>query len=319
MDGVLKDGHVWQRVCAGNPAARAAFRAAANEREAARLTRRLAHGHYENFSVVSILLPRHLRQDFCNVYAFCRLADDLGDEIRDPTGALKCLERFREQTRACFAGRAESAVFVALSATIRRHQLPIEPFMDLIDAFEQDQRVSRYETFESLLDYCRRSANPVGRLVLCMCGQRDEQKLRLSDRICTALQLANFWQDVRRDILERDRIYIPRQSLDRFGVSEEQLREGRCDQRYRNLMRFEVERTERILDEGTALLPLLGAANRMHIALYGMGGRAILSAIRRQEYDTLSRRPSLSAFQKAWMIVLAIADALRARFEAGGG
>lgn len=316
MDGSLTDGHVWH--CVGDQAARAAFHIVADERAAMRYTRRLAHEHYENFSVVSILLPRHLRQDVCNVYAFCRLADDLGDEIRDRSRALECLQRFREQTRACFSGCAQSAVFVALSATIRRHRLPMEPFLDLIDAFEQDQRTSRYETFEALLDYCRRSANPVGRLLLYMCGHRDERRLRLSDQTCTALQLANFWQDVRRDILERDRVYIPRESLERSGVSEQQLREGRCDERYRDMMRFEVERTERMFVKGSALLPLLGAAERAHIALYGMGGRAILNAIRRQGYDTLTRRPSLSMFQKAGIIVLAIADAVRARVGGGG-
>jgi len=292
-------------------AARRAFCPVADEPEATRFTRRLVRCHYENFPVVSLLLPRYLRQDFCNVYAFCRLADDLSDEVGDPAAATALLARFREQTLSCFSGRAESAVFVALSSTIRRHGLPIDPFLRLIDAFEQDQRVCRYDTFEALLDYCARSANPVGRLVLHMCGYRDEPRLRLSDLICTALQLTNFWQDVRRDILQRNRIYIPRESMDRFGIGEAQLREGRCDQRFRDLMRFEVERTERMFAEGSRLLPLLEGRVRAHIALYGMGGRAILAAIRRQGYDTLTRRPSLSAWGKAALVLRVIAQVLK--------
>src|SRR5207237_3914625 len=143
----------------------------------------------ENFSVVSILLPKNLRQDFCNVYAFCRTADDLADEVADSARASDYLARFREQTRACYAGDASTIVFAALAGTIRRHRVPIAPFLDLIDAFEQDQRVNRYHTFEQLVDYCRRSADPVGRLVLYMCGYRDAERERLLDRTCAALQL----------------------------------------------------------------------------------------------------------------------------------
>ncbi|HEX2971006.1 MAG TPA: squalene synthase HpnC, partial [Tepidisphaeraceae bacterium] len=212
------------------PTAQAALAPASDEAAAQAATRLLTHTHYENFPVVSIFLPRHLRQDFCNVYAFCRVADDLGDEMHDPSQSLQCLADLKQQTRACFAGQATTALFLALSATIRRHDLPIQPFLDLIDAFEQDQRVTRYETFDQLRDYCRRSADPVGRLVLYMCGYRDPQLHQLSDRTCTALQLTNFWQDVRRDLLERDRIYLPRQSMQRFSVTEEQLRQGRCDE-----------------------------------------------------------------------------------------
>src|SRR5436305_1750216 len=196
-------------------------------------TRRLAHSHYENFSVVSFLLPKHLRQDFCNVYAFCRIADDLGDEVGDRAQAAQYLARFREQLHACYEGKADTAVFVALRGTITRHDIPIKPFLDLIDAFEQDQRVDRYDTFEQLRDYCRRSADPVGRLVLYLCGYRDDQRQRLSDKTCTALQLANFWQDVRRDIDERDRIYLPRESMNQFGVTEQQIKAKHCDENYR--------------------------------------------------------------------------------------
>jgi squalene synthase HpnC len=273
---------------------------------ARRYTRRLAMGHYENFSVVSMLLPKHLRQDFSNVYAFCRTADDLGDEVPDRELSLAYLHRFREHTEACYQGKALSPLFVALDETIRRHQIPIQPFLDLIDAFKQDQRVDRYENFAQLVDYCRRSADPVGRLVLHMCGYRDEERQQLSDRTCTALQLANFWQDVRRDILERNRIYIPKDSMQRFGVTEEQIRDGRCDDNYRQLMEFEVERTEKLFEEGDRLLPMLDSTIRRHVMLFARGGQAVLQAIRDQNFDTLSRRPRLSRWQKGKLMAKAL-------------
>src|SRR4051812_6260928 len=236
---------------------RAAFAPVASLTEAETYTRTLAHTHYENFSVVTVLLPKHLRQDFCNVYAFCRIADDLGDEVGDTARATQYLADFRRQLDDCYAGRVSTAVFVALKGTIDRHDIPKQPFADLIDAFEQDQRINRYDTFDQLVDYCRRSADPVGRLVLYLCGYRDEARQRLSDRTCTALQLANFWQDVRRDVVDRNRIYIPRDSMSRFGVTEDQVTSFRFDENFRRLMQFEVNRTHRMLDEGQQLLPLL--------------------------------------------------------------
>jgi squalene synthase HpnC len=253
-----------------------------------------------------MLLPKALRQDFSNVYAFCRTADDLGDEVHDPALSLNYLGRFRDYTRSCHQGRGKSPLFVALAGTIQRHQIPIQPFLDLIDAFEQDQRIDRYRTFDEVVDYCRRSADPVGRLVLYMCGYRDIDRQRLSDRICTALQLANFWQDVRRDILERDRIYIPQDSMRQFGVSQEQLRNGLCDDNYRRLIRFEVNRTEKLFDQGDQLLPMLAPAVGRHVSLFARGGRAVLAAIRKQNYDTLTRRPAVSRWQKGRLMVSAM-------------
>src|SRR6185312_17106191 len=235
---------------------RAAFAPPLPVDAAQQYTRRLALGHYENFSVISMMLPRHLRQDFSNVYAFCRTADDLSDEVPDKSLSLRFLSRFKEMTRACYNDKPASPLFVALRQTIVRFDIPIDPFLDLIDAFEQDQRVNRYETFEQLVDYCRRSADPVGRLVLYMCGYRDPERQQLSDRTCTALQLANFWQDVRRDIVDRDRIYIPGDSMRKFGVTEEQIVQGRCEGRFRDLMRFEVDRTASLFNEGDRLLPM---------------------------------------------------------------
>jgi len=271
-------------------------------------TRNLAHAHYENFTVVSILVPRHLRQDFSNIYAFCRIADDLGDELGDRDLSLAWLDRFKDQTRACYAGECVNNVFMALSATIRRHDILIDPFLNLIDAFEQDQRISRYETFEQVVDYCRRSADPVGRLVLYLCGYRDDERQRLSDKTCTALQLANFWQDVRRDIDERDRIYLPRESMNQFGVTEEQIKAKRCDDNYRRLIRFEADRTEKLFDEGEQLLPLLRPEVRGQISLFSKGGRAVLDAIRRLNYDTLTARPAISKWHKGRLLISAMAS-----------
>lgn len=285
--------------------------------DAERLTRALAHAHYENFSVVSLLLPRHLRQDFCNIYAFCRVADDLGDELADPAESTAALTLLRQQTLACHSGQSERILFVALGETIRRYDIPVAPFLDLIDAFQQDQRECRYETFAQVVDYCRRSADPVGRLVLYLCGYRDEARQRLSDQTCTALQLANFWQDVRRDLLDRDRIYLPAEDMNRFGVSEAGLHDGiernAGSNAFRQLIEFQVERAAKMFDEGDALLPLLDPAVRAQVALYGKGGRLVLEAIRSQDYDTLARRPVLGRWQKGRLVLSALAARLRTR------
>lgn len=273
--------------------------------------RRLTRSHYENFSVVSKLLPRGLRQDFCNVYAFCRTADDLADEIADAGVSLGLLRALATDVAARHGasggGRAPaggSTLMVALGQTFAaRPRLPVQPFLDLIDAFEQDRRVSRYESFAEVLDYCRRSANPVGRIVLHLCGYHDQQRQELSDCTCTGLQLANFWQDVRCDLVDRDRVYVPGETMRRFGVTEEQIRDGRFDERYREMMKFEVDRAAGLFDRGDALLPMLHGGVRAHVRLFGAGGRAVLAAIRRVDYDTLTRRPTLSGTQKARMIV----------------
>ena len=280
-----------------------AFERVAGPAEAEAYTRALTRSHYENFSVVSTLLPKHLRQDFCNVYAFCRVADDLGDEVPDRDQALAYLADFRRQLEASYQGQSQTAVFTALRETVRRHEIPMKPFDDLIRAFEQDQTVTRYETFAQVVDYCTRSADPVGRIVLYMCGYRDEGRQRLSDKTCTALQLINFWQDVRRDILERDRIYLPAEDLRQFGVTEEQLRAGRVTEGFRKLLQFAVERTEAWFAEGAALLPLLAPQYRRQIALFGKGGQALCAAIRRQNFDTLTQRPRLSKWHKARLVI----------------
>jgi squalene synthase HpnC len=301
---------------AGPETVRMAFAPAADAAAARLYTHKLAHSHYENFSVVSFLLPRRLRQDFCNVYAFCRTADDLADEVRDRSTALDCLAAFRDQARAMYDGVPTAAIFVALAETVHRHNIPVTPFLDLIDAFEQDQRVSRYETFEQVVDYCRRSADPVGRLVLYMCGYSDAERQRLSDKTCTALQLANFWQDIRRDFLDRDRIYVPIESMRRFGLDEQRIRDGivsgKGDAKFRDLIRFEVERTEAMFAQGSKLTSMLAPSVRGQVGLFADGGMAILRAIRRQGFDTLARRPVLSRSQKGRLVCSALAAALTA-------
>ncbi|MGC8624451.1 MAG: squalene synthase HpnC [Phycisphaerae bacterium] len=280
-------------------------------------TWRLAHEHYENFTVVSLLAPKALRQDFCNIYAFCRTADDLGDEVGNKQLALQYLADFRRQTEECYSGKPRTAVFTALSETIGRYDIPKQPFLDLISAFEQDQRLNRYETFEQVVDYCKRSADPVGRLVLYLAGYRDPQRQTLSDKTCTALQLANFWQDVRRDILQRDRIYLPAESRRQFKVDEEQIRSGRCDDHYRALLKFEVDRCQTLFNEGHALLPLIHRQLRSQISLFSRGGEAILAAIRQQNYDTLSQRPVLSKTRKLGLMGRALVAALVTAFSGG--
>src|SRR5215471_2609096 len=199
-------------------------------------TRWLATNHYENFHVVSFLLPKRLHQDFYNVYSYCRWADDLGDEIGDTAESLRLLEWWRGELDAMYAGRTTHPVFAALLTTVEKYGIPRQPFSDLIDAFVQDQTVTRYRDWEGVFGYCRNSANPVGRLVLYLCGYSDPQRQRFSDFTCTALQLANFWQDVTVDLL-KDRIYIPLDIMDRHGYTETELFERKFTPAFREVMR----------------------------------------------------------------------------------
>jgi squalene synthase HpnC len=252
-----------------------------------------------------LALPRRLRQDFFNIYAFCRHADDLADELASPQESLKQLNAFREDLRRTYQGNATHPIFIALQETISRYQIPIDPFLALIDAFEQDQRITRYQTYEAVLDYCQRSANPVGHLVLYLGGYHDRQRQELADFTCTALQLTNFWQDVAND-LQRGRIYLPLDDMNRFGVTETDLIAPRATPAFIALIKFQVDRTEQLFDRGQALLPLVHGKLRTDIDLYSRGGRAILQAIRQIGYDVLATRPTLGKwaklmlFAKAW-------------------
>jgi squalene synthase HpnC len=269
----------------------------------------LARAHYENFPVATLLLPRALRPHFYSVYSYCRWADDLGDETGDPERSLELLDRWEEELRACYDGRARHPVFVALQETIRQCRIPPEPFRDLLTAFRQDQRRTRYRTFADVLGYCRYSANPVGRLVLYVCGYRDAERQQLADCTCTALQLANFWQDVRRDFAI-GRIYLPLDEMAACGYSEAELAASRYNERFAALLRSLVQRTWELFREG---LPLAGRVDRrlaVDIELFSRGGMEILRLIERQNYDVLSRRPHLDKSHVAMLGAAAVASRL---------
>lgn len=282
--------------------------------EAVAYCRALAGSHYENFSVVSSLVPRGLRDDFAAVYSFCRWSDDLGDEIDDRDESLKLLQWWREELEACFAGEPVHPVMIALAGTLERHDLPRKPFEDLIDAFVQDQSVSRYQTWRELLEYCSLSANPVGRLVLMLLGEeRDESLFQPSDAICTALQLTNHWQDVHRDILERDRIYIPSEliSIDRFeerlfaSAAQGYAVDGTFLEESRELIRKCVERTDRLYEDGQVLLERVSPRSFPVIRLFVAGGMRVLRAIETWNYETVLHRPTLSKATKFTLVARA--------------
>jgi squalene synthase HpnC len=260
-------------------------------------TRWLAKHHYENFTVASCLLPRRLRQHFYNVYAYCRWADDLADEVSNPQLALELLDWWGQELRQCYAGSPSHPVFIALNHTIRSFDIPMQPFDDLLTAFRHDQSVKRYATWDAVLGYCRYSANPVGRLVLYLGEYRDKERQTLSDFTCTALQLANFWQDVSRD-LDKDRIYIPFDALENHGLVEADLFNRRFDDRYVALMRELVARTRRLFEQGLPLIERIEPQLRVDIELFSRGGLSVLDAIEAIGYNTLQIRPALSHMVK---------------------
>jgi squalene synthase HpnC len=270
--------------------------------EAQQYTHWLATHHYENFQVVSFLLPRHLHQEFYNVYAFCRWADDLGDEIGDPQESLKLLGWWRDELKSMYEGEAVHPVFVALRSTVERFQIPIEPFDRLIRAFEQDQKVTRYRNFDELFGYCVNSANPVGHLVLYLGGYRDSHRQELSDYTCTALQLANFWQDVTVD-LDKNRVYLPLDLLDKYGYGVDDLFARRFDQRVARAMEEAVRVADQLFRKG---LPLIEAVDRrlaLDLQLFSSGGMAILKKIREQRYDVMAKRPHISKVERLGILL----------------
>lgn len=263
--------------------------------------RRLAENHYENFTVASRLLPRRLLPHFHAIYAYCRWADDLGDETGGGRRALELLQWWRAELLRTYEGTARHPVLIALGGTIRRFRIPPEPFLDLLAAFEQDQRVKSYHTYRQLLHYCRHSANPVGRLVLYVCECFDDRRAALSDLICTGLQLANFWQDVSRD-LDIGRVYFPLEDLERFGYSEEDLQARRFTPAFLKLMQFEVERARGLFEQGRPLVALVPAEVRADIELFVRGGLAILDKIAALDYNVWQERPVLSKWDKAALL-----------------
>jgi len=271
--------------------------------EAERYTRWLATHHYENFNVVSWLLPRDLHQHFYNVYAYCRWSDDLGDEVANPARALQLLDAWEGELQLVYLDGAGPAhpVLIALRETISAKDIPLQPFCDLLRAFRKDQTVHRYATWDEVLDYCVYSANPVGRLVLYLCGYRDQARQRLSDFTCTALQLANFWQDVSRD-LEKGRVYIPLQALAAHGLNAEDIVNKRFDARYADLMKSLIARTRDLFRAGRPLANIVQPFLRVDLEMFSRGGLAILDAIEASGYNTLEYRPSLSKWTQAKLL-----------------
>jgi len=279
-------------------------------------TRWLARAHYENFHVVSFLLPRRLHQDFYNVYAFCRWADDLGDEIGDPLRSLELLEEWRLELAAMYTGQVRHPVFVALRETVERHLIPEQPFADLIRAFLQDQTVTRYESWGQLLDYCVYSANPVGRLVLRLCGYVDDERRRLSDFTCTALQLANHWQDVGRD-WEKGRVYIPLDAMAQHRYSPDALQQdiqsGAASEPFRALLRDLCDRARHLFMQGLPLADLVDRRLAVDLDLFSRGGMAILDRIAGQDYDVIAKRPALGKAAKGILLLKALSRRAMAR------
>jgi squalene synthase HpnC len=265
---------------------------------------RLAKTHYENFSVATWFLPRRLRQHFYNVYAYCRISDDLGDEVGDPQQSLELLDQWEAELNACYEGSPKHPVFVALAETVKLCGIPKHEFSDLLIAFRQDQTVTRFETFDDILGYCRYSANPVGHLVLYLCGYSDAERQQLSDYTCTALQLANFWQDIFVDY-GKGRIYLPLEDLRRFGVTGDDIAQRRANPQFIAMMKFEVERARDWFARGFPLVKKVNRELAIDLELFSRGGQEILNAIERQGFDVLRARPEISKSRKLLLVMRA--------------
>jgi squalene synthase HpnC len=265
---------------------------------------RLAKSHYENFSVATWFLPKRLRQHFYNVYAYCRISDDLGDEVGDPQQSLELLDQWEAELNACYAGSPKHPVFVALTETVKQFGIPQHEFSDLLIAFRQDQTVTRFETFDDILAYCHYSANPVGHLVLYLCGYSDAERQQLSDYTCTALQLANFWQDVFVDY-GKGRIYLPLEDLRRFGITGDDIAQRRATPQFVAMMKFEVERAREWFARGLPLVKMVNRELAIDLELFSRGGQEILNAIDRQGFDVLKARPEISKSRKLLLVLRA--------------
>lgn len=286
--------------------------------EARAWCRHLAETHYENFHVATWFLPKALQPHFHSIYAYCRVSDDLGDEVGSTASALALLDLWESELDACYEGRTRHPVFVALAQTIRACSIPKEPFADLLKAFRQDQTVTRYASMTDVLGYCRYSANPVGRLVLYACGEASEERFKLSDATCSALQLANFWQDVKVD-WGKDRVYLPQDDMRRFGVTDETIAKGVATDGFRALMRHEVDYARSLFEQG---LPLIGMVSRdlaIDLDLFSRGGLGILRAIEQRNYDVLSARPAISKGAKLALGFRALGAKMFPFFRLGKG
>jgi squalene synthase HpnC len=275
----------------------------------------LARTHYENFSVASWFLPRPLRQHFFNVYAYCRISDDLGDEVGDTAASLELFDQWQCELDACYEGSPKHPVFVALAETVRQFDIPKHEFSDLLIAFRQDQTITRFDTFQDLLGYCQYSANPVGHLVLYLCGYGDAERQQLSDFTCTALQLANFWQDVSVDY-DKDRIYLPLEDLRRYGVSEDDIAHKRNTPAFCEMLKFEVERAREWFRQGSPLVVKVDRELAIDLDLFSRGGMEILNAIEKHKFAVLGNRPAISKSRKLALVAHA---ALAKMFGPPGG
>lgn len=292
--------NVWSRL----PVSYAIPKTPPSLHEAQEYCRHLARTHYENFSVATWFLPKRLRQDFFNVYAYCRISDDLGDEAGDPKAALALLDEWEAELQACYHSTPRHPVFVALTETVRKFDIPQHEFSDLLIAFRQDQTITRFEAFDDVLAYCRYSANPVGHLVLYLCGYRDAERQQLSDYTCTALQLANFWQDVSVDYA-KGRIYLPLEDMRRFNVSEDDILCSRNTPSFCGLVRFEVARAREWFERGMPLAGEVAKELAIDIELFTRGGQEILNAIERQDFAVLANRPVISKPRKLGLVARA--------------
>jgi squalene synthase HpnC len=270
----------------------------------------LARNHYENFSVASLLLPRRLLRHFHAVYAYCRWSDDLADEAGGGVRALTLLRWWREELLRCYDSTPRHPVLVALRRTIRQFRIPPTPFLSLLFAFEQDQLVKRYPTFDQLVGYCRNSANPVGHLVLYLVEAYDDHTAALADHICTALQLTNFWQDVARDF-DLGRVYLPQEDRHRFGYGDDDLTARRFTPAFAELMRFQVDRTRDLFYRGFPLVEQLPESVQADVELFIHGGLAILRKIEQIGYNVWGRRPVLAKWEKGVLLASAVWRRLR--------
>lgn len=276
--------------------------------------KKLTSSHYENFHVVTWFLPRRVRPHFESVYAYCRVADDLGDEVENPAVAVRLLDEWGSMLDECYdtPGRSMHPVFVALHETVKACGPPRQLFHDLLHAFRMDQVKTAYNTWDELLEYSHYSANPVGRLVLWICGYRDDARALLSDKVCTALQLANFWQDVVEDA-ERERRYIPAESIVRYGVDEGQILGRVFTPEFGAMMEDLVVRTRAMLREGRGISAEVDKELAVTLDLFSKGGEAILDGIAAERFDVLRGRPVVSKTKKLWLLAGALAGKMRAR------
>lgn len=279
----------------------------------------LARSHYENFNVGGWITPRDKLPHVHAIYAWCRMVDDLGDEVMPENAGkpsatdghpdyattqhrLERLDWWQSELELAYTGQPSHPISVAIQNTVSVFDIPREPFLRLIQANRIDQGSGRFATLDDVLDYCTYSANPVGHLFLYLFGYSDPERQRLADWTCTALQLTNFWQDVARDYRDRGRIYLPTADLARFGVIEDSIASGKADDTFRTLLRYECDIAMDLFRRGTPLVGSLDGPARLPVALFTRGGVAVLEAIRKQNYDVLSNRPALSKGHKAWLL-----------------